>query len=158
MPVITLAIEIGAPEEVVFDLFRSVDLHVQSTEGTRERAVAGVTSGLLGLGDEVSWEAVHFGIRQRLTSRITAFDRPHSFRDSMVSGAFLRFDHEHVFTPTKTGTLVSDRFDFETPFGPLGWMAEHLFLTSYMRRFLERRMLAIKTIAESGEPVPFARW
>ncbi len=157
MPTIDLELEIAAPIEVVFDLFRSVELHEKSTFSTRERAVAGVTSGMLGLGDEVTWEAVHFGLRQRLTIRITAFDRPNRFRDSMVSGAFRRFDHDHVFTRTTTGTQVSDRFDFTSPCGPLGWMANRLFLTSYMRNFLERRMHAIKAIAESGAQLPGPR-
>lgn len=134
----------------MFDLFRSVDMHVQSTAATGERAVAGVTSGLLELGDEVTWEAVHFGLRQRLTSRITAIDRPNSFRDSMVRGAFRRFDHDHVFTRTAAGTFVRDRFDFDSPMGPLGRLANRLVLTEYMRKFLRQRILAIQSAAESG--------
>jgi hypothetical protein len=31
---------------------------------------------LIGMGDEVAWEARHFGIRHRPTVRVTAFDRP----------------------------------------------------------------------------------
>jgi hypothetical protein len=76
MPVIVLTISIDAPIDVVFDLARSIDLHLESTAQTNERAVAGRTTGLIGLGEEVTWEATHFGIRQRLTSKITQFDRP----------------------------------------------------------------------------------
>jgi hypothetical protein len=47
MPIITLKTEIHAPIERCFDLARSIDLHQLSTAGTRERAVGGVTSGLL---------------------------------------------------------------------------------------------------------------
>ncbi len=157
MPTLELELEITAPIEVVFDLFRSVEQHLASTSATRERAVGGITRGLLELGDEVTWEAVHFGIRQRLTSRITAFDRPHSFRDSMVSGAFRRFDHDHIFTATLTGTRIRERFDFDSPLGPLGWIANRVFLTEYMRRFLERRMAAIQQVAESSNPSGSAR-
>ncbi len=151
MPVIETRIVVAAPVEVVFDLCRSVELHVDSTGKSREVAVAGRTSGLLGLGDEVTWEATHLGIRQRLTSRITAFDRPRRFRDTMVSGAFARFDHDHVFTPTEAGTLMEDRFDFASPFGRLGRLADHLFLASYMRRFLLARVEAIRRVAESDD-------
>lgn len=56
-----------------------------------------MTSGLLGLGDQVTWSARHFGWRWQLTSRINAYDRPRHFRDSMVWGAFKRFDHDHEF-------------------------------------------------------------
>jgi hypothetical protein len=68
MPAIELAIEICARIERVFDLARSIDLHVVSTEGAGKRAVAGVTSGLIELGQEVTRQARHFGVWQRLTS------------------------------------------------------------------------------------------
>ncbi|MEZ6096776.1 MAG: hypothetical protein R3C03_21550 [Pirellulaceae bacterium] len=89
MSVITLTTEIAATIDVVFDLSRSIDLHVESTSQTNEKAIAGRTSGLIELGETVTWEATHFFIRQRLTVRIELFDRPNHFRDSMVAGRFL---------------------------------------------------------------------
>jgi ligand-binding SRPBCC domain-containing protein len=119
MPVIDILTSITARPEICFDLARDIDLHVKSTPGTNERAVAGVTSGLIGLDQEVTWEGTHFGIRQRLTSRITAFDRPHHFRDSLVRGAFSRFDHDHFFLPKGGGTIMRDVFNYESP--SAGW-------------------------------------
>ena len=136
---IDLSIHIAAPVERCFDLARSVEAHTHSTAATRERAVAGTTSGLLTLGDQVTWRARHFGLWQELTSRITAFERPHHFRDTMVRGAFARFDHDHVFSPAAGGTIVRDVFDYHAPLGALGRIAERLFLTAYMRRFLDAR-------------------
>ena len=104
----------------------------------------------MGLGDQVTWRARHLGVWQELTSRITAFDRPHHFRDTMVRGAFARFDHDHFFTPADNGTLLRDVFEYRAPLGPLGWVAERLFLTAYMRRFLLARMRELKTLAESA--------
>ena len=134
---------------------RSVELHLLSTAATAERAVAGVTSGLIGLDDAVTWEARHFGVRQRLTSRITAFDRPRHFRDSQVRGAFRRFDHDHFFVPEGVGTWMSEVFDYDAPFGLIGRVAERLLLTRYMRRFLLGRMRVVKEIAESTHAVEF---
>lgn len=145
---IELALFVAAPPERVFDLARDVDAHVASTPGTEERAVGGKTTGLLVLDDEVTWEARHFGVMQRLTSRITAFDRPRHFRDSMVKGAFRRFDHDHFFEPEGEGTRCRDVFDFDAPLGPLGRLAEWTFLERYMRRFLETRMQLLKEMAE----------
>jgi hypothetical protein len=88
MPIIELSTVICAPRERVFDLARSIDAHQDSAGGTQERAVGGVTCGLIGMGDEVTWEARHFGVRQRLTARVTAFDRPKRLQDVMISGAF----------------------------------------------------------------------
>ena len=95
MPVIELFTVIDAPMERVFDLARSIDLHTDSTAGTGERAVGGVTSGLIGAGQEVTWRARHFGVWQSLTVRITAFERPTHFADAMLRGAFRRMEHHH---------------------------------------------------------------
>ena len=157
MPVIDLSTSISAPPQICFDLARDIDLHVRSTPGTNERAVRGITSGLIGLGQEVTWEATHFGIRQRLTSRITAFDRPRHFRDSLVRGAFRRFDHDHFFLPDGASTTMRDVFDYESPFGWLGRYADRLFLRSYMVRLLAQRASIIKVAAEAARTNTEAR-
>lgn len=88
------------------------------------------TSGLLELGDEVEWSARHFGIRQRLRVRITEFERPNRFQDTMLSGAFARFDHRHELKEIPDGCRVRDRFDFDSPLGVLGRFTNVLFLTN----------------------------
>ena len=150
MPIITLETEIAAPVETVFDLCRSVDLHVESTSQTNEKIVAGRESGLIELGETVTWEATHFFVRQRLTVCIEQFDRPFHFRDTMVSGAFARFDHDHFFEPCDAGTKATDFFDFTSPYGLLGHLANWLFVTRHMRNLLIRRNQLIKTVAETG--------
>ena len=151
MPTIELSTVIRAPRERVFDLARSIDAHQDTTSATEERAVAGVTRGLIGMGDEVTWEARHFGVRQRLTVRVTAFERPKHFQDIMISGAFKSMLHDHDFAEHPTGTLMRDRFEFESPLGILGRIADWLFLTSYMRRFLVRRNEVLEQLAQSKE-------
>ena len=151
MPVINLTTAIRSQRERVFDLARSIDAHQESAEGTHERAIAGVTTGLIGLNDEVTWEARHFGIRQRLTVRITGFERPCRFQDIMVSGAFKSMSHDHEFIAQPPGTLMVDCFEFESPFGILGRIVDRVFLFGYMRRFLMRRNQALKNLAESED-------
>jgi ligand-binding SRPBCC domain-containing protein len=112
VPVIDITTQVQAPIQRVFDLSRSVDLHTASTAHTGERAVAGVTSGLMVLGHEVTWRARHLGFWQNLTSRITAFEPPTHFRDSLVRGAFRRFDHDHFFSQQGDITLMRDVFDY----------------------------------------------
>ncbi|MBT8044942.1 MAG: SRPBCC family protein [Verrucomicrobiae bacterium] len=149
MPVIKLETQIVAPIERVFDLARSIDAHMASTTGTHERAVAGRTSGLIEDGETVTWEASHFGIKQRLSVRVTKFDRPYMFGDEMISGAFSSMYHTHKFSPSGDGTLMKDEFHFTAPFGILGRFAEGLFLTGYMTKFLAKRAAQLKTMAES---------
>lgn len=62
MPKIELTTEINAPIEICFDLSRSIDLHQLSTAKTNEKAIKGVTAGLIGPDESVTWEAVHFAL------------------------------------------------------------------------------------------------
>jgi ligand-binding SRPBCC domain-containing protein len=148
MPRIELTTVIAAPVETVFDLARSIDAHAESQSGHGEKAVGGRTSGLIEEGEEVTWEARHLGVRQRLTSKIVAMRRPTYFRDSMQRGAFKRMDHDHVFESTPTGTVMKDVFEYASPLGPLGRFADWLFLERYMRRLLEERNQVLKQLAE----------
>ena len=151
MPIVRLEINISAPIERVFDLCRSVEVHVRSTAQTQEKAVSGVASGLLGLGDTVTWEATHLGFRQQLTSQITVCEPPDFFQDQMLRGAFSAFTHDHYFSAGNGVTLVKDRFEFESPFGLIGVLVDRVFLAEYMRQFLKMRLEVVKQIAESDE-------
>jgi ligand-binding SRPBCC domain-containing protein len=111
-----------------------------------------VATGLIALGEDVTWEATHLFVRQKLTARVTAFDRPIHFRDSQIRGPFLRFDHDHLFSVIDNKlTQMSDVFDYESPLGWIGRVADVLFLERYIRRFLERRNRFIKEAAEATE-------
>lgn len=151
MPKIELETQINAPLEIIFDLARCIDLHEESMSQTNEKAIAGVTKGLINLNETVTWEATHFGVRQRLTSQITAFDRPHHFQDIMLKGAFKSFTHDHFFEEKDGTVLMTDVFDYQSPLGFLGNIADFLFLENYMRQLLTNRNLLIKRIAESEE-------
>jgi ligand-binding SRPBCC domain-containing protein len=149
--VIELETVIAAPPECVFDLSRSIDLHTRSMERSREEAVGGRTSGLIGRGETVTWRARHLGVRQRLTIRISGYERPRWFRDELVRGAFAAMVHDHHFTAVDGGTEMRDVFRFSAPAGPLGRLVERLFLRRYMTRLLAHRNAAIKAAAEGEE-------
>ncbi len=151
MPRIELKTEIKADRNIVFDLSRSIDLHKISTLHTNEEAIAGKTSGLIGLNESVTWRAKHFGIYQKLTSKITEFDKPNYFTDEMVKGAFAEFKHQHHFTELNGGTLMTDFFDYKSPLGLLGKLADKLFLKKYMTDLLIKRNLIVKEFAESNK-------
>ncbi|HEV7857961.1 MAG TPA: SRPBCC family protein [Pyrinomonadaceae bacterium] len=150
MPLIKLETIIKAPVQLCFDLARDVDVHMASTARTGERAIAGITSGLMKLGDEVTWEAKHLGVRQRFTSKIVAFDSPRTFTDEMQRGAFKRFRHTHFFEPAQEGgTRMIDELNFASPLGQLGRAVDALFLKNYLTRFLKAHNAYIKKLAES---------
>jgi ligand-binding SRPBCC domain-containing protein len=151
MPIIELATHINAPVQQCFDLARSIDMHLDSMRQSGEAAVGGRTSGLIQLGETVTWHAKHFGIWQTLTSKLTEMQAPNYFTDEMVTGAFKAFRHEHYFYPLGNQTLMKDVFMFDAPLGFLGIIANFLFLTRYMTRLLEKRNAEIKLAAEAIE-------
>ena len=150
MPTIVLSTNIKAPIRRCFLLALSVDLHKLSTQRTNEDAIAGVTTGLMKLGDEVTWRARHFGIYQNLTSRIAEYRAPDYFVSEMVKGAFKKLRHQHIFEEADGETIMTDIFNFQAPFGILGALFSGLVSKTYMTRFLEERNQTIKEAAEGN--------
>ena len=144
MPTFRIVTDIAAPVTVCFDLSRSIDLHLESMLASDERAVGGVTAGLIAEGEEVTWEARHFGRRWRMTSRITAFDRPHRFVDEMVRGPFVSFRHEHLFAAHGDGARMTDVVEFRAPVGLL----TNRPIGAYLRRLMRTRNATIQRRAE----------
>ena len=145
---------IHAPIERCFNLARSVEVHLKGNRHWGEEAVAlgGVTSGLIGLGERVTWRARHFGVRQRLTSEITAMDAPRYLQDTMIRGAFRSMQHDHYFRTLEDGsTEMRDVFCFEAPLGVVGRLVEVLLLRRYMTALLRERNAIVKQVAESNE-------
>ncbi len=148
---IVLHTRITAPVQRCFLLSLSVDLHMLSTSGTREKAVAGVTTGVMRLGDTVTWRARHLGLTHQLTSRIIVYEEPGRFVDEMLEGPFRMLRHEHTFRELDDHhTLMVDVFEFSAPFGILGKLAEALFLKRYLGKFLAQRNEYIRQVAESS--------
>jgi ligand-binding SRPBCC domain-containing protein len=143
---------ITAPIARCFDLARSVEVHLAGNVHFGESAVAvgGVTSGLIDLGQRVTWRAKHLGVWQNLTSEITRFERPTYFRDEMIEGAFKRMEHDHYFSAKSANeTTMTDVFRFAAPIPILGRIAEVAVLRRYMTNLLRERNDVIKKIAET---------
>jgi ligand-binding SRPBCC domain-containing protein len=151
MQTVQIETRIAAPVERCFLLSLSMDLHVESTARTNERAVAGVTTGLIGDGETVTFEAKHFGLSLRHTSVISGYDRPAYFQDSMTKGMFKSFVHDHSFETDEDGTLMRDKLRFAAPLGVLGTIVEVLLLKRYLAGFLMERNSLIKQVAESDD-------
>tara|TARA_B100000678_G_scaffold43015_3_gene32471 strand:- start:37766 stop:38266 length:501 start_codon:yes stop_codon:yes gene_type:complete len=152
LPVILLQTKIQAQRERVFDLSRSLAIHIASTSKTNEKVISAKKTGLLELDEEVTWRAKHLGIYQNLTSKITSLNYPNAFVDEMQKGIFKSFTHKHIFKKISAReTLMIDEFNYESPLGFLGKLADLLFLKKYMERFLKERNQVIKEVAESGE-------
>lgn len=139
---------IDAPVELVFDLSLDIDAHRSSMSASNERAIAGVTTGRIGLGESVTWRATHFRIHFTMTSKVTELERPRRFVDEQVRGPFRSFHHEHLFQPEHGGTRMVDRIHFDAPLGPIGRLAERALVGEYLQRLIAVRGEYLKAEAE----------
>jgi ligand-binding SRPBCC domain-containing protein len=141
---IELEMVVQARPEACYALALNVEAHMASTHQTGEKVVDGPADGQLKLGDVVTWEARHLGVRQRLTVRISAASPPHHFQDELVRGAFRSLRHDHYFEAVPGGTRVRDVFEFSSPLGFVGRWFDALFLKRYLTRFLRVRNAMLK--------------
>jgi len=148
MELIIIHTFISADIKTCFDLARNIDFHQKSLQHSNEKAISGKTSGLIELGESVTWEAKHFGFTQKLTSKITEFKSPNYFVDEMVTGAFKSFKHEHIFQQKGNQTLMIDKFYFQSPFGIVGKLVNRFFLKKYMTNLLKTRNQLLRKEAE----------
>ncbi len=150
MPRLIVETEIHAPPARCFDAARDITLHCRTVAHTGERAIAGVTHGLIGPGQFVTFEGVHFGIRQRFTAQVTRFEPPHCFVDEMTRGAFKSMSHIHEFLPRAQSTLMRDIVEWRSPLGLLGRLADVLVLQRHMRRLITIRARHLKEALETA--------
>ena len=151
MPTIHLTTFIEAPAERVFDLSRNITLHKKSMEKSGEKAIAGITSGLINLNETVTWQAKHLFKTRIFKSRISAMEPYTFFEDEMISGDFESVRHEHHFKTIANGTIMIDIFCYESPYGKVGEIFNSLYLTRYLKALLEVRNRVIKEYAETNK-------
>ena len=150
MPFITLSTLIRAAPAACFDWARDAQLHVESARQTGERIVAGRATGLWELGDEITFEGQHLGVRQRFTARVAALERPHFFADEMTRGAFASMKHTHIFEPLPSDkTRMIDIVEWRAPFGFAGAILTDKLIAAHLTKFLRQRAWHIKMRAES---------
>lgn len=152
MPRIIVETFILASPQLCFDYARDIGLHCETLKETEERAIAGTTSGRIELGESVTFEGKHLGLRRRLTAKIIEMDAPHRFVDQMTKGAFKALQHIHEFEMAqregKNGTLMRDTLQWTSPLGPLGFFADTVLLRRHLRKTLVLRNSRLKTLLE----------
>lgn len=151
MAKIHLITTINAPLQTVFDLSRNIDVHKKSAGLSNEKVVAGVTSGLIGFDETVTWRGKHFGIFLQHQSRITAFKNPKYFVDEMEKGHFKSFRHEHFFEEQNGTVIMTDKLQYETPFGIFGKLFDKFLLEKHLTNFLLTRNAMLKELSEQQQ-------
>lgn len=129
--------EADVSAQELFAISLDIDAHMSSMEQSGERAIAGTTTGEIGLNETVTWRARHFGLWFTMTSQITELERPTRFVDQQVRGPFRIFVHEHRFESTGDGCRMTDTITVGSPI--FGRLAERAVLVPYLRRLIVTR-------------------
>lgn len=149
MSIIYLETKIKSKIEICFDLLRSIDLHQVSTSKTNERPIDSRTASLINLNEFETWQAKHFGVTQKLTSKITAFNRPFHFRDEQQKGVFKYIVHGHYFELDNDYVIMKDIFNFQSLYGIIGQLIDKTILRKYLKTLLPERNNVIEEYAET---------
>lgn len=140
---------INASIEIVFDNCRNIDIHQYSANNTNEKAIAGRTTGLIEIGETVTWKGKHFGFYIQHESNISEMDFPNYFVDKQLKGLFKSFKHEHIFEQKENQIIMTDILDYETPFGILGKLFDTISLKNHLTNFILHRNQILKEISEN---------
>ncbi len=151
MTTIHITTHIKAPIHKVFDLSRNIDFHQASAKKTKEKAIDGKTTGLIGPNETVTWRGKHFGCYLTHQSLITSFNSPYHFTDEMINGNFKYFKHQHIFHSEDYGTKMIDILTYDTPYGILGKIFDKAVLKKHLIQFLNNRNTLIKEHLEIKE-------
>ncbi len=88
----------------------------------------------------------------RWQTRIESWEPPHRFVDVQLRGPYSLWEHTHTFEPAGEGeTIIRDRVRYAIPFGPLGSLADRLFVRRDLRRIFDFRAAAVAELIE-GRP------
>jgi ligand-binding SRPBCC domain-containing protein len=122
---------------------------VRSIEGVRDANL-----GLLaGVGSEIvtSFRLFPFlPFRAQWIALITEFEWNHHFADIQKKGPFKRFKHRHEFSAKTqngmSGTIVRDVIEYDPGFGPLGQLAQKLFIAPSLKQTFEHRQQMLEKL------------
>jgi ligand-binding SRPBCC domain-containing protein len=98
----------------------------------------------MGAGTLLEYRLRLHGVPLRWQTLITTWEPPHRFVDIQAKGPYSLWEHTHLFEPEGEGaTVISDRVRYAIPFGPLGEIAERLFVRRDLRRIFDYRSEAV---------------
>jgi ligand-binding SRPBCC domain-containing protein len=98
----------------------------------------------MGAGTLLDYRLRLHGVPIRWRTRIDLWEPPHRFVDSQVRGPYALWEHTHTFEAEGEGaTLIRDRVRYAIPYGPLGSLADALFVRRDLARIFDYRQQAV---------------
>ena len=84
----------------------------------------------------------------RWESLIADYEKNVSFADEMLRGPYKSWYHVHRFEATREGVEMSDRVEYDLPFGLLGRLAHWILIRRQLQAIFEYREKRICQIFE----------
>lgn len=101
----------------------------------------------MGAGAKIEYRLSLFGVPFGWRTVIASYDPPHAFVDEQERGPYAVWHHEHRFEELAGGqTKMIDRVTYAPPLGPLGAVANALFVRRTLERIFDYRRDTIAAI------------
>jgi len=97
-------------------------------------------------GMKIRYKIRWLGLSMRWESLIAEYEKNVSFADEMLRGPYKSWYHVHRFKATPKGVEMSDRVEYELPFGPLGRLAHWIMVRRQLRAIFNYREKRIRQI------------
>jgi ligand-binding SRPBCC domain-containing protein len=98
----------------------------------------------LGAGVQLDYRLRLHGFPIRWQTRIEIWEPPHRFVDTQARGPYSLWEHTHLFEPDGGGAaVIHDRVRYSIPYGPLGALADRLFVRRDLKRIFDFRAQAV---------------
>jgi ligand-binding SRPBCC domain-containing protein len=94
-------------------------------------------------GDRIRYTIRLLGLPVGWTTRITAWEELRSFSDTQEKGPYRSWNHTHGFREVPGGVEMTDRVEYELPFGPIGRLAHALWVRTELGRIFDFREAVI---------------
>jgi ligand-binding SRPBCC domain-containing protein len=80
------------------------------------------------------------GLPIRWQTRIESWEPPHRFLDTQARGPYALWEHSHEFEPDgEAASVIHDQVRYALPLGPLGDLAQRLFVRRDLERIFDYR-------------------
>jgi ligand-binding SRPBCC domain-containing protein len=99
---------------------------------------------VMGVGTLIEYRLRLHRVPVRWRTRITAWEPPHRFVDTQISGPYSLWEHTHTFEEDgREATIIEDRVRYAIPFGLLGELADRLLVQRDLRQIFDYRRDAV---------------
>ena len=143
--------EIDLPIAEVFDFFSSASNLERLTPADLRFRFLDDPPDVLEVGTRIRYRLRINGVPVTWVTRITRWDAPNSFADVQEKGPYSSWEHTHSFTAIDAErTRMHDHIEYEVPLGPLGDLANRVFVAGQLRKIFNYREQAFAVVVRGG--------